>query len=272
VSPRRYGPADLALAEDLARRCSLAVDNARLYAQAQHAIRARDEFLALASHELRTPLTPLQLQLHMLERTARELTRDERAASLLSSRLTVIRRQSLRLERLIGELLNVTNLTRDRFCLTPTSFDLAELVRGVVAEFQHSGEIAQSGCSVELRLEQPVMGYWDRDHLAQVLSYLLENALEFARGKPIVLELQRRGASVVLSVSDRGPGIPLEHQARIFERFERAVPERQSGGLGLGLWLVRRMVEAMGGHVALESAPERGATFSVELPLQQPPV
>jgi signal transduction histidine kinase len=268
-SQRRYGAADLVLAEDLARRCSLAMDNARLYAQAQHAISARDEFLAVASHELRTPLTPLQLQLYMLERRARELARDERAGDWLASKLTVLRRQSLRLERLVNQLLNVTELTGERFQLATESLDLAELVRGVLREFEQSGELAQSGCSVELRIEQPLVGCWDREHLAQVVTYLLENALAFAPGKPVVIELQRRGDTARLSVSDQGRGIPVEHQARIFERFERSVPERYHGGLGLGLWLVRGMVEAMGGRIALESAPQRGATFSVELPLRQ---
>lgn len=269
TSQRRYGAADLALAVDLAHRCSLAVDNARSYAQAQRALNDRDRFLAIASHELKTPLTPLQLQLYTLERKAGELTKDAQARDSLESKLAVLRRQSLRLERLVNELLDVTRLAAGQFGVAREALDLSEVVRSVVAAFERSGEIAHSGCQLEIDAQGPVVGAWDRHDLEQVLSYLLENAFKFAPGKLVRVEVRRSGGTARLSVLDRGPGIPLEHQARIFDRFERAVPERQYGGLGLGLWLVRAIVEAMGGRIAVESAPQQGATFSVDLPLRE---
>ncbi|MEO8177900.1 MAG: ATP-binding protein [Deltaproteobacteria bacterium] len=268
-SKRRYGATDLAVATDLARRCSLAVDNARLYAQAQRAISARDQFLAIASHELKTPLTALQLQLYTLERKAGDIARDAGARKWLDSKLAVLRRQSVRLERLVDELLDVTALARGRLSVAPESLDLAELAQAVIGEFERSGELEHSRCSIELRAERPLLGCWDRHYLQQMLTYLLDNALKFAPGKAVVVELQRRGDAIRLSVSDRGCGIPLEHQARIFDRFERAVPERQYGGLGLGLWLVRGIVEAMGGRISVDSVPDQGATFIVALPLAE---
>jgi signal transduction histidine kinase len=163
--------------------------------------------------------------------------------------------------------LDVTRIAAERVRFAPEVVDLTELANHVVALFERSGELAQSRCSIELYSEPSINGYWDRHHVEQVLTHLLENALKFGSGKPVEIRLDQHGAWAEITVRDHGVGIAREDQARIFERFERAVPERHYGGLGLGLWLVRSMVEAMGGHVTVRSAPHQGATFVVQLPL-----
>jgi signal transduction histidine kinase len=112
-----------------------------------------------------------------------------------------------------------------------------------------------------------VVGRWDRLRVEQVVMNLLGNAIKYGEGKPIHVEVLALGDAARLTVKDCGPGIPAEAQERIFERFERVAPVRHFGGLGLGLWLVRRSVEAHGGHVSVLSSPDEGSEFTVTLPL-----
>src|SRR3712207_2035844 len=121
----------------------------------------------------------------------------------------------------------------------------------------------------ELRadLQEGVVGMWDRLALEQVAENLLSNAIKFGAGKPVGIALSSDGCTARLAVRDRGIGIPEEARARIFQRFERAVTRREHGGFGVGLWLANRLVVAMGGVVAVESAPGEGTTFTVTLPL-----
>jgi signal transduction histidine kinase/DNA-binding NarL/FixJ family response regulator len=271
-SERRYGKADLTVAEDLARRCALAVDNAGLYKEAQRAIVARDQFLSIASHELRTPLTPLQLQIHTLQGKVAEVARDEQAAEWLRRKFAVLRRQSERLDRLVTELLDVTRISAAQLSLRPEWIQLEQVTREVLARFEETGELARSGCEVELRAEPGISGHWDRLRVDQLLTNLLENALKFGRGKPVQIALESRGSFARLTLTDHGIGIAEADHSRVFERFERAVPEQHYGGLGLGLWIVRSILEAMGGRVEVHSLPGQGATFIAELPYSRPGV
>ena len=116
----------------------------------------------------------------------------------------------------------------------------------------------------------PATGRWDRIRIEQVIANLLVNAAKFGEGKPISLEVSAQGDHARLRVVDRGIGIPEEHQSRVFDRFERAVPAHHFGGLGLGLYVVRQIAEAHGGRVQVESTPGSGATFTVDLPREPP--
>jgi signal transduction histidine kinase len=142
--------------------------------------------------------------------------------------------------------------------------DLSALARDVVA--RHVEEARASGSAVAVEAPAAVACQADPDRLEQVVTNLLSNALKYGRGAPVELRVRAEEGYAVLDVVDHGIGIPPEQQARIFGRFERAVPPRSYGGLGLGLWIVRSMVEAHGGKVAVESAPGRGSTFTVKLP------
>ncbi len=259
------------LAEELARRIAVALDNARLFQQSQEAIRARDDFLSIASHELRTPLTPLQIKLQLLHGRVRELARSPEAATWIERQLAVIERQLRRLVRLIDEMLDISRLEGGRLRLELEPVDLAALVREVVASSQESGEVTRSKSEVRLSLPEETMGRWDRLRTEQVIGNLLSNALKYGQGRPIDVEVRREAPQARLVVRDRGIGIAPEDQERVFGRFERAVSVRHFGGFGLGLYIARQVVKAMGGTIHLKSKPGEGSTFTVLLPLAGPP-
>ncbi|WP_437807424.1 AAA family ATPase [Sorangium sp. So ce1078] len=262
---RRYGPVDLWLAEELGSRAALALDNARLFAEAQQAIERRDEFLLVASHELKTPLTSLKMQAHLIERLLRRYQRAELAPERLDAALQVLNRQIARLGHLVNELLDVTRLSAGRLTLARAPVDLAALTREVVERM--SQQLADARCAVQLDLDEPVIGRWDPSRIEQVLLNLLSNAMKYGAGGPIHVVVRRQAERALLVVRDHGMGIAEADQARIFERFERAVSVRNFGGLGLGLYIVRWIVTSHGGTIRVESKPDAGATFIVELPL-----
>lgn len=258
---RRYDAADLELAQNLAARAALAVDNARLYREAQEAVRARDEFLTLASHELRTPLTPIQLQVDWLLRGAQ---RGALTADRALPRVQVIERQVTRLARRIQTLLDVSGPSFVRLQLELEDVDLSAVAREAVA--RACDEIAAAGCAVHVDAPGPIVGRWDRVRLDQVVTNLLLNAIKYGAGKPIEVRVEDLPRGARLTVRDHGIGIAEEQQARIFRRFERAVPSESYGGFGLGLWIVERIADALGASVGVTSRPGEGAAFTVELP------
>jgi signal transduction histidine kinase len=249
----------LLLLELLASQAAISLENASLYREAQEAIRLRDEFLGVASHELRTPLTPLKLHLQRMQSAslAGEVSTVERG---ISSGL----RQVNRLEELVENLLDVSRLDLSPLELNRQALDLAELVREVVVRFRESHSAERLG--VEVRAETAVVGRWDRHRLEQVVTKLLGNALKFGEGKPITVDVRGTPEGAVLSVRDRGIGIPLDQQKRLFGRFERVVSAAHYGGLGLSLYLANRFIRAHGGEIRVASEPGQGAVFTVELP------
>jgi signal transduction histidine kinase len=232
----------------------------------RQAIRARDEFLSIASHELRSPVMALQLVGELiLQRVRAELGQ---APPWLTDRLGDLVGQVQRVGALIDNLLDVTRLTEGRLGLQLEEIDATAVVRDSVA--RHAGEAARMGSTFNLRAGQPVVGRWDRLRLDQIVSNLVENAIRYGGGKPIDVVVEGDERSARLVVADHGIGIAPEDQRRIFERFERAVSPHQGGGLGLGLWIVRQIVEALGGTIGVASLPSAGATFTVALPRSGP--
>ena len=244
----------------------LLAERTRLLAEAEESLRARDEFLAVAAHELRTPLTPLKLELGGLLRAARAEPDSE--ASTARTRLERMDRQVDRLTHLLGDLLDVVRMSAGRLELSCEPVDLSEVMRDVVG--RHGEQARRAGCDLALVAPAPVVGDWDRGRLEQIATNLLSNAIKFGAGKPIEVAVALEGDRARLGVRDRGQGIPPAMQGRIFDKFERAVSARHYGGLGLGLWICRQIVQALGGCIRVESAPDDATTFFVELPLQQP--
>jgi signal transduction histidine kinase len=221
-----------------------------------------DEFLSVASHELRTPLTSLRLEVANLLRLARrnELGADAR----LVARVEKIDAQTARLHRLIDELLDASRIAAGRLELELEEVNLAEVVEEVGLRFHD--EAARLGCVLGVRAPLAAVGYWDRSRVDQVVSNLIANAIKYGEGKPIEVSVATAGERAMVMVRDNGVGIALGDHERIFGRFERAVSSRNYGGIGVGLWTVKQIVDALKGTVTVDSRPGRGATFTVALP------
>jgi signal transduction histidine kinase len=254
-----YGPADLAMAEEMAERAGMAVDNARLYDNAQQAVRVRDEFLSVASHELRTPLTSLMLQLETLEKILKRARSDGKLLGKVGTSV----KMADRLASLVDRLLDVSRISTGRLQLQHDDLDLAELVREVAERFRH--EATRAGCRLEVATES-ALGRWDRLRIEQVITNLLSNAVKYGPGHPIEVRVAPTGAMARVTVRDHGIGITAEAARRIFGRFERAVSVRHYGGLGLGLYVAKQIAEAHGGSIRVESREGDGALFVLELP------
>jgi signal transduction histidine kinase len=178
------------------------------------------------------------------------------------------RKQLKRLSDLIGDLLDVSRISSGQMRLQWEPVDIAAVVREVSTRLEPEATRAES--SVTLEIPEGLNIHSDRMRLEQVTENLLTNAIKYGAGKPIHVRLEASPERVTLSMKDQGIGIAPEHQARIFERFERAVSERNYGGLGLGLYITRTIVEALGGTIRVDSQPGQGACFTVELPREPP--
>lgn len=262
-----YNLKDQQLLEELAERAAIAVENARLTQRLQQAVRLRDDFLSVAGHELRTPLAALQLQVEGLLRQLEKGAMGPVPPRLVE-RLARARTQVLRLEVLIAGLLDVSRIAGGKLVLQSEEVELTALLSEVIDRF--SEHLSRAGCEVSVQAGERLVGRWDRVRLDQVFTNLVSNAAKYGAGKPIQIRIARENDHARIAVQDHGIGISPEDRRRIFGRFERAVPERNYGGLGLGLWISRQIVEALGGHIELESEVGAGSTFTVELPLEQP--
>jgi PAS domain S-box-containing protein len=264
VTPgRNYGRADLALAEELVRRAGLALDNARLFSGAQEALKARDEFLSMASHDLRSPLTSLRLQLQAVRKEMQQ-GGGPRSPDRLATRVESMVRQTDRMLHMMDALMDISQMTAGRLELKRQRLDLVELVRESVSTLDE--ELRQSGVEIRVQAQGPVEGAWDRLRLGQVIDNLLSNAVKYGKGRPVDLRVSTDGTMAKLVVSDQGVGIAPEDQERLFDRFERVRLNKDVVGYGVGLWIVRRVVDAHGGSVTVESRLGEGANFIVQLP------
>jgi signal transduction histidine kinase/DNA-binding response OmpR family regulator len=262
-SGRRYDPADLAVAEELASRAAIALDNARLYRDVQEADRRKNEFLAMLAHELRNPLAPIRNAVQILRLRGPE-------KSELGDVRDMIERQVQHLVRLVDDLLDVSRITRGKIRLQTEPVEVAVVVARAV-ETSHPlldarrHQLTVSVPAESLRVEA------DPVRLAQVLANLLNNAAKYTEeGGRIWLAVEREGKEVLLRVRDTGIGIPPHMLASVFDLFtqvDRSL-DRSQGGLGIGLTLVHRLVEMHAGSVqAFSAGANLGSEFVVRLPL-----
>ncbi len=265
---RTYDESDLAIAEELARRCGQAIENARLHQEAQSAVKARDRFVSIASHELRTPIARVKGYAEMLlaAQSDGDLT-DE----MLARSLKRIDNASDRLAGLVRDLLDVSKISAGNLPLRLRPVEVTDLVREVVGRYQ---EQVSSGSPVgKLLLDivgTPVMISADPERVEQVLINLLDNAVKYSPDGPeLRVRLQPKARGVLLEVSDRGIGLPPAAADRIFEPFSRAgnAEQLQITGMGLGLYICRNIVEQHHGRIWARSEGERrGTTISLWLP------
>jgi PAS domain S-box-containing protein len=259
---REYNPFDLALAEDLADRAAIALDNATLYTKELEANRLKDEFLSLVSHELRTPLTPILGAIYKL-RASRPDDED------LQKTLDMIERNAKGQARIVEELLDISRITTGKLDFNRQPTDLLSIVQNAIEVVRPSTEAL--GIGLRCSLDDPKRLIWcDRDRIQQVIWNLLSNAIKFTgQGGLIEVRLENSPGWAHIRISDTGVGINSEFLPHIFERFRQAssFTTRVHGGLGVGLAIVRYIVERHGGRVRAESLGEtHGATFTVDLP------
>ena len=268
-SGRRYGEADLEFAEALARAAGLALDNARLYRAAQEANRLKDEFLATVSHELRTPLAAMMAWVAALKR--KKLTEEHAARAL-----DILERTGRAQAKLVDDLLEVSRIVTGRMRLERRSMDLVPVIEAAIAALRPDADAR--GIRIEAALDPhvaPVDG--DPERLQQVVWNLVSNALKFTpRGGHVEVALERQDGLARIAVTDTGEGIHADFLPHVFDAFRQAHAAgatKRQGGLGLGLTIVRRLVELHGGAVEASSGGEgHGATFVVMLPLAAPDV
>jgi PAS domain S-box-containing protein len=261
----RYDAADLAIAEELARRCGQAVDNARLHLEAQTAVKARDRFVSIASHELRTPIARVKgyAEMVLAAHSDGDLT-DE----MLQRSLRRIDHASDRLAALVRDLLDVSKISAGNLPMRVKALEVTDLVRDVVGRYQE--QLSGEGHLLLEIAGTPGRVVGDADRIEQVLTNLLDNALKYSPdGAELRVRLQPKARGVLLEVQDHGIGLPAEAAERIFEPFSRAAnaEERQITGMGLGLYICRNIVEQHRGRIWARSAGEgKGTLFSIWLP------
>jgi predicted ATPase/signal transduction histidine kinase len=262
VTPYAFPPERIEVVQHLAAQLAISLENAQLLRRAENEVRKRDEFLAVAAHELRTPLTPLFLQIASASRAARSLGPE--AGATIMPHLGAAQGQLENLQNLVEDLLELARVATGQMSVIREPTDLAGVVRDVVASLEP--KLARAGCAVTLDARGPIIGMWDGQRVGQAASNLLSNAIKFGTGSPIEVTVESVDGMARLSVRDHGIGIPPEDHERIFGPFERAVSLRHYGGFGVGLWTARRIVEAHGGTIRVESRPGEGAKFIVDLP------
>jgi signal transduction histidine kinase len=220
------------------------------------ALQTRDEFLSMASHELKTPLTSMQLLLSLeAKRRGREVPESEF--------LVRFQRQMDRLLRLTDRLIDAAFLKNAPPLLSPESCDLVEVVNEAVEELRAAAELAR--CEISIHAPPAVKGTWDRLWLSHAVANLVDNSLKFGAGGQVHITVED-GEMARISVADRGIGVQPGDQERLFQLFARPDASSAYGGLGLGLFIVRRVAESHGGRVTVTSDPEAGTKFVIELP------
>jgi signal transduction histidine kinase len=245
----------------------LAAEVSRLRARVEELEQAarREEIvtglLAMMSHELRSPVQSLILNVETCVERSR---RDGGAAPWLLEKLAKQRRAAARLRLLIDTFLDVGQIAAGELNLELQPVDLSELVGDVVR--RSADDLAWAGCALTLDAAEPVVGQWDRLQLDIVVSNLLSNALKYGANRPIAISVSGAGDVAQIRVRDHGAGIAAKDRARIFQKFARLASSSEVGGFGLGLWIARHIVTALGGTIAVDSELGRGATFTISLP------
>lgn len=243
--------------------CIDITDRKRLETDLRASIRAREEFLSIASHELRTPLSATTMR---LERLGALLSRPDAADRLVqaASDARAAARRAYDLGDMIDMLFDASRIAEGRLVIESKLVDLSSLVTDAVERVR---DLA-SASAVELRPQiQPLLATrGDAFRLRQVVVNLLGNAIRHGAGQPVTVSLERIDDRLVMAVADDGPGVPPEHQQRIFERFVRLGSPTHHGGFGLGLWISREVIDRHGGTIRVENVARHGARFVVELP------
>ena len=257
---RIYGPTDLFLAEELARRAALSIDNARLFFEAQRAIKTREDVLAIVSHDLKNPLANIELAVNLLRGF------ECIDANQVKEFVNKVQRSADQMEVLIADLLDFARIQSGTFAVVVLANSLSQVVMPVVDRMRALAEAKRQTLEVDLPSSLPYAAV-DAHRVGQVISNLVGNAIKFTPQEGIIrVAARERDHKIVVSVVDTGPGIPQEHLSKIFDRFWRTPGIKQKGS-GLGLSIAKGIVEAHGGTIWAESQLGKGSSFFFTVPL-----
>ncbi len=263
-----YSEADSIFIKELADRAGITIDKAKLYTEAQEAIRIRDEFLSIASHELKTPLTSILLSLQLILRRLEKSTHKTVESEEIFKAIEISITQSKRMSRLINDLLDVSLITSNYFQIDPEEVNLTGLLKDVEMKF----EVILKHKNINLVIkekEENIIGNWDRVRIEQVVSNLISNAIKYGNGKPILLKTEVQGDYVLIKVKDKGIGIRDEDKERIFKVFNRGLDAKNYKGIGVGLFISKKITDAHKGELGVASKLGNGSTFTVKLPVKK---
>jgi len=258
---KRAVNADPQESEAHSRQIPKASDLEKLVEELRESVKARDDFLAIATHELRNPLTPILLGVQLIR--AAEKSKD---SAKLIHEIDRLERQIKHFVARTNLLLEVAQITSGKFHLDLSRFDLSALILGIVNDYMPL--INRSGSELTVNIQNDVIVTLDPMQVSGIVENLLSNAVKYGQGKPIELALTATANVARITVRDSGIGIDEKDQARIFERFERAVGRQVQSGFGVGLWLTRSFVELMGGTITVVGEPGAGSQFTVSLPIK----
>lgn len=235
------------------------------YASAKKEIRSRDEFLSIASHELKTPLTSMLLQTQTALYNIRNVSLAHFSIEKLLKMLESVENQTKRLSKMINDLLSTSLITTGNLQLVYEKVDLETIISDVLEEF--SMRIQNEKYELIYTQKESVIGQWDKIRIHQAISNLISNAIKYGNRKPIELALRKENNTALIIVTDHGIGIPKEQHEKIFGLFERAVSPTEYKGLGVGLYITKKIIEAHNGSISVSSKAGKGAIFTIKLPL-----
>jgi PAS domain S-box-containing protein len=260
-SSKTYDEFAIELGRELSRIVALAFQNSKLYKISQEAIETRNDFFSIASHELNTPITSMKLQIQKVQRNLKHV--DNTIAEKLTHSIDISMKQIDRLVELVQILLDVTHIQSGSFNFNFEKLNLKEIISDVVDRQKEIIKKRNSEIIIFNMLDTNV--FWDKTRIEQLLINIISNATKYAPGK-IELSLAERKENIEITVKDYGPGIPQDKLDKIFERFERIVTNESVTGLGLGLYIVKQIVEGHKGQIAIQSVMGEGTSFIITLP------
>ena len=258
-----YDMEDSIFIKEIADRAAITVDKARLYSQAQEAIKTRDEFLAIASHELKTPLTSILLSLQLI---LKRLKKTSQSDDELTKSVEVAIETSKRMSVLIKDLLNVSLTSSEYFQIYPEPLNLSELLKEIYINF----ELLLKNKNQKLLIkenEKNLIVSWDKIRMEQAISNLVSNSIKYGLSKPITIYTEKKENIVKITVEDKGIGISNHEKKVIFDVFKRGEAiKKKYGGIGVGLFIASKIVEAHNGEITIEDKKGKGSKFIIQIP------
>lgn len=263
---------ELKILTALANSTAVALENLNLVSNLREAntvlsnsLKAKDEFISLASHALRTPMTALKLQLQLAQKqNAASCSEDEKKDIYHKAYHSSLKHLNS-LTELVEDLIDVSLIRLDLLELEAMDFDLSELTSHIVEKY--TPPFRKNGSALTMDVAEKIIAHGDKKRMGQIISHLLENSLKHAKGHDAMISIRKNEQKISIVVEDKGPGIPEEIQNKIFNRFERNPDYKEKNGLGLGLYIVKKLVEAHHGNLFLTSEEGQGTKFIIELPV-----